>query len=136
MLTENPKRIHERYIARFRQPLDAALKALVAPSASQTSPLMESVKAVCVAAFGTLPHDATARLMIASDMIQYSRILNHYKQRDFEAFAKTPATTRSCPTAIARRSMSCISCAPRTCRCRIAGTSCFGNASSTVRMPC
>jgi len=89
-LTENPKRIHDHYIARFRQPLDAALKALVAPSVSQTSPLMESVKAVCVAAFGMLPHDAAARMTIASDMIQYSRILNHYKQRDFEAFSKTP----------------------------------------------
>lgn len=89
--TENPKRIHDRYIARFRQPLDDALKLLMAPAPtpSQSSPIMESVKAVCVAAFGSMPRDTVARLTVASDMIQYSRVLDHYKQRDFEVFAKS-----------------------------------------------
>ncbi len=88
--TENPKRIHDRYVARFRQPLDEALKALMVPSAARSSPIMESVKAVCVAAFGGLPRDTTARLTIASDMIQFSNLLDHYKQRDFNMFSKTP----------------------------------------------
>ena len=88
--TENPKRIHDRYIARFRQPLDGALKLLMTPSPSQNSPIMESVKAVCVAAFGSLPRDVSAKLTVASDMIQFSRLLDHYKQRDFDTFLKTP----------------------------------------------
>jgi hypothetical protein len=90
--TENPKRIHDRYIARFRQPVDEALKLLVAPTStpSQTSPIMESVKAVCVAAFGFMPRGTPVRMTVASDMIQYSRVLDHYKQRDFETFAKSP----------------------------------------------
>lgn len=91
MFNENPKRIHERYLARFRQPIDEALQLLMTPSPSQNSPIMESIKAVCVAAFGGVPHDIPARLTVASDMIQYSRILDHYKQRDFGVFAKSPA---------------------------------------------
>jgi hypothetical protein len=91
MWTENPRRIHDRYVAKFRQPVDEALKLLMTPSPSQNSPIMESIKAVCVAAFGSIPRDTPVRLTIASDMIQYSRLLDHYKQRDFDAFAKTPA---------------------------------------------
>ena len=91
MWTENPKRVHDRYIARFRQPVDEALKLLAAPAPtpSQSSPIMESIKAVCVAAFGSIPRDTPAKLTVASDMIQYSRLLDHYKQRDFESFAKS-----------------------------------------------
>jgi hypothetical protein len=89
--TENPKRIHDRYVARFRHPLDQALKSLTEPSPTKTSPIMESVKAVCVAAFGGLPSGTPVRLTIASDMIQYSPVLDHYKQRDFETFSRTPA---------------------------------------------
>jgi len=91
MFTENPKRIHDRYVARFRQPVDEALKLLMMPSPSQNSPIMESIKAVCVAAFGSISHDISARLTVASDMIQYSRILDHYKQRDFGIFTKSSA---------------------------------------------
>ena len=91
MWTENPKRIHDLYVAKFRQPLDEALRLLMTPSPSQNSPIMESIKAVCVASFGGIPRDTPARLTIASDMIQYSKILDHYKQRDFDVFAKTPA---------------------------------------------
>jgi hypothetical protein len=87
---ENPKRIHDRYVARFRQPLDDALKALLMPSPTKTSPIMESIKAVCVAAFGALPRETSGRLTIASDMIQFSNVLNHYKQRDFDVFSKSP----------------------------------------------
>ncbi len=50
---------------------------------------MQSIKAVCVAAFGELPHGTPVRLTIASDMIEYSSLLDHYKQRDFEAFSRT-----------------------------------------------
>lgn len=89
--TENPKRIHDRYVARFREPLDEALKALMVPSTANSSPIMESVKAVCVAAFGALPRDTPVRLTIASDMIQFSSLLDHYKQRDFDTFSKTPS---------------------------------------------
>jgi hypothetical protein len=91
MLSENPARIRERYINKFKKPLEDALTPMMAPATSPSSPIMESVKAVCVAAFGTLPQGTPAQMTIASDMIQFSPLLDHYRQRDFDKFASTPA---------------------------------------------
>lgn len=90
-LYENSAKLHENYVARFKKPLEAALAPVMAPATESASPIMESVKAVCVSAFGELKGDAPARLTIASDMIQFSPLLNHYKERDFEKFKATPA---------------------------------------------
>jgi hypothetical protein len=92
MLNENPVKIRERYISKFKKPLEDALAPIMAPATSPTSPIMESVKAVCVAAFGTLPQGAPAQMTIASDMIQFSPLLDHYRQRDYETFASTAAS--------------------------------------------
>ena len=91
MLYENATRIHEHYVEYFRQPLDTEINKLMEPSTTETSPIMESIKAVCVAAFGNLPTGTPVHLTIASDMIQYSSLMDHYKQRDFDAFSHTPA---------------------------------------------
>ncbi len=88
---ENPERIHQRFVAKFKAPLDQALSELIAPSAEKSSPIMESVKAACVSAFGSLARGTPARMTIASDMVQNSPLLDHYKQRDFDAFSRTPA---------------------------------------------
>jgi hypothetical protein len=90
ILYENPEHIRKGYVARFQQPLDDALTQLTQLSSSNVSPIMESIKAVCIAAFGSLPPGVPTKLTIASDMIQYSSLLDHYKQRDFEAFSHTP----------------------------------------------
>jgi hypothetical protein len=90
-LYENRARIPERYAARFKKPLDDALASMMVPVTAQSSPIMESVKAVCIAAFGEMEKSAPARLTVASDMIQFSPLLNHYKRRDFDEFAATPA---------------------------------------------
>jgi len=90
MFYENPKKVHERYIERFRTPLDVTLKALTTATESDISPIMESIKAVCVSAFGTMPKDTPARLLVVSDMIQNSKVLNQYKQRDFDIFVRSP----------------------------------------------
>ena len=90
-LDSNPRKLRENYERRFKQPLDEALAAMAEPSSTNSSPIMESVKAACVAAFGNLPEKASASLTVVSDMIQYSPILDHYKKRDFDAFATTPA---------------------------------------------
>jgi hypothetical protein len=90
-LYENPAHIRETYRMRFQKPLDEALSAMLLPATSKSSPIMESVKAVCVAAFGELPKGSAAHLTIASDMIQHSPLLDHYRNRDFDTFAQTPA---------------------------------------------
>jgi len=87
MFYENPSKVRERYIERFRRPLDQTLKALTTATNSDISPIMESIKAACVAAFGAMPKETPARLLIVSDMIQNSKVLNQYKQRDFDTFA-------------------------------------------------
>jgi hypothetical protein len=91
MWTETHTHIHDRYVTRFQQPLEQALSELTQPSSSDNSPIMESIKAVCVAAFGSLRSGIPTKLTIASDMIQYSKLLDHYKQRDFELFSHTSA---------------------------------------------
>ena len=89
-LYENNARMATTYRDRFRKPLDDALAAMMQPASSKTSPIMESVKAVCVAAFGGLPKEAPASLTVASDMIQYSPLLDNYRNKDFDDFALTP----------------------------------------------
>jgi hypothetical protein len=64
-MTENPARIREHYIDGFKKPLEDALAPMMAPAASPSSPIMESVKAVCVAAFGNLANGAIAQMTIA-----------------------------------------------------------------------
>lgn len=90
-LTENPRKLRENYERKFKQPLDAALAAMAEPSNAKTSPIMESIKAVCVSAFGGVPERVPADITIVSDMIQYSTLLNHYRKRDFVEFAASPA---------------------------------------------
>jgi hypothetical protein len=90
-LYENSARIRDRYINGFKKPLEDALAPMMAPVTSPSSPIMESVKAMCVAAFGNLPKGAPAQMTIASDMIQFSPLLDQYRQRDFKKFESTSA---------------------------------------------
>jgi hypothetical protein len=89
-LYQNPRLIRERYERDFKARLDAAVAALLAPSTRQTSPIMESLKAVCVDAFGAAPAGVPLRLTIVSDMLQHSQVASHYRERDFEALLRSP----------------------------------------------
>jgi hypothetical protein len=88
--TENPERLRRIFVNRFVEPVQAALKRLETPQEAPNSPIMESIKAVCIGAFGGLPRSARARLTIASDMIENSSVLNQYKPYDIEAFMRNP----------------------------------------------
>lgn len=78
-LTQNPAHIHAAYVARFVEPIQQALAGLTVPSETPDSPIMESIKAVCVAAFGGLAHGTPASLTVVSDMIQNSPVLDQYR---------------------------------------------------------
>ncbi|MCL6607965.1 MAG: hypothetical protein K6T74_07710 [Geminicoccaceae bacterium] len=54
----------------------------------KTSPIMESIKAVCIDAFGGVPQGVPLRLVVVSDFLQHSSIADHYRERDFEALFK------------------------------------------------
>ncbi|MGR3717020.1 MAG: hypothetical protein ACU0B1_09770 [Thermohalobaculum sp.] len=90
-LTENVKKLRQNYQKRFKVPLDNAFATLARPSQERLSPIMESIKAVCVGAFGDIPPSVPTQLTVVSDMIQYSPLLSHYKTKDFELFSASSA---------------------------------------------
>lgn len=87
-LYQNPKRMRERYSEQFRKRLDAVRDALLQPSPRQSSPIMESIKAVCIDAFGAAPPQIPLRLVVASDFLQHSPVASHYRDKQFDAFFK------------------------------------------------
>jgi len=64
---QNPRRIRERYDASFRAPVEATLTSLLETSRRNVSPIIESIKAVCVGAFGSLPQGRPTRVTVISD---------------------------------------------------------------------
>jgi hypothetical protein len=89
-LYQNPKQIRVRYQEKFRGRLDAEAAALLRATTRTTSPVMESIKAVCIDAFGSAPRGVPLRLVVVSDFLQHSPIADHYRERDFETIFKDP----------------------------------------------
>ena len=87
-LYQNPKKIRVRYEEKFKARLDAEAAALLRATTRKTSPIMESIKAVCIDAFGGVPQGVPLRLVVVSDFLQHSPITSHYRERDFEALLK------------------------------------------------
>jgi hypothetical protein len=89
-LTENPERLRRAFAQRFLNPLESAVNEFSQPTETPDSPIMESVKAVCVTAFGGLNSKVRTQLSIASDMIENSPVLNQYRPYDVESFFRSP----------------------------------------------
>lgn len=89
-LYQNPRRWRERYELEFRQRIDTVLDRLILPSTRQTSPIAESLKALCIDAFGRAPERVPLKLTIISDMIQHSPVASHYRDRDYRALVRSP----------------------------------------------
>lgn len=83
---QNPDNIRRRFDEAFRRPIEDAIDALLSPSRSDSSPIMESIKTACVGSFGSLSPSIPARLTIVSDMLQNSPMMNHFRDRDFAQF--------------------------------------------------
>ncbi len=84
-LYQNPKRMRERYEEQFAKRLDTVREALLRPSPRKSSPIMESIKAVCIDAFGAAPAGVPLRLLVVSDFLQHSPVASHYREKNFEA---------------------------------------------------
>lgn len=87
--TGNPRLMEKRWHAKFMDPLDNSLKTALSDSAiTKQSPIMEEIQQVSVQAFfETSAKTTTKRLVIVSDMLQNSTILNQYRQPEpFEQF--------------------------------------------------
>lgn len=89
-LYQNPGRMHQKYEDAFRKPVEVALASLMVPSSTTMSPIMESIKAVCVQSFGGIAQGVPVGLTIASDMVQNSPALDQYRPYSFDKFAKGP----------------------------------------------
>jgi hypothetical protein len=87
-LYQNPKKIRARYEDGFKARFEAVRGALLEPARRQSSPVMESIKAVCIDAFGKAPAGVPLRLVVVSDLLQHSPITSHYRERNFEAVFK------------------------------------------------
>lgn len=89
-LYQNPKKMRARYEEQFAGRLAAVRAALLTPARRQSSPIMESIKAVCIDASGAAPPDVPLRLVVVSDFLQHSPITSHYRERNFERFLEAP----------------------------------------------
>jgi hypothetical protein len=80
-LTGNPKKIEKRWKDEFKGPALRSIDGMLDVSARDESPLLESIQSVSLTSFrdSTVSDSADRRMVIASDMIEYSKGLNMYK---------------------------------------------------------
>jgi hypothetical protein len=86
----NPRLVEKRWREAFSERMDAVLSRVLARSESSSSPIMESIQATAVTAFGRSSRPTARRLVVVSDMIQHTVALSQYKTlSSFQDFEKT-----------------------------------------------
>jgi hypothetical protein len=80
-LTGNPKRLEKRWRDDFNTPAWRSIDALLDGATRDESPLLESIQSISLTAFRdpAVSDSADRRLVVASDMIEFSKGLNMYK---------------------------------------------------------
>lgn len=93
-LVANPAAVRRRWTETFQAPLRAALDQGMAPSASESSPIMETIQRIAVERFdGRSVEDVDKRLVVVSDMIEHGPAYSQYREGvSFAAFSKSPAS--------------------------------------------
>jgi hypothetical protein len=91
-LYQNPERVQRRFEERFAAVLERTIDRLLQAQTRQSSPILESIKAAAVTAYGNVsPGAIPLRLTIISDMVQHSAANSHFKgQMDFGELARAP----------------------------------------------
>jgi hypothetical protein len=89
-LYQNPRMIREQFERNFKARMDETINKLLEASTRENSPIMESLKAVCIDAFGPIAAGVSPRLTIVSDLTQHSATASHYRDRDYEALLRSP----------------------------------------------
>ncbi|WP_026871187.1 hypothetical protein [Inquilinus limosus] len=92
-LTSNPALVEKRWREAFDTPLQDLLGSLVSEGQGTSSPIMETIQSVAVVEFGDPDKkDLPKRLVLVSDMLQYSQKFSQYNGlKTFSEFVKTDA---------------------------------------------
>lgn len=92
-LYQNPQMIQRQFEEKFVKVLNQTLDNLLKLSTSDSSPILESIRAVGVAAFGKVePGAMPLTLTIVSDFVQHSAANSHFRgETSFADLAKRPA---------------------------------------------
>lgn len=92
-LYENPDMIRRQFEERFVKVLRTSLDELLGKSTSQSSPVLESIRAAAVASFGTVDAGSIPlELTVVSDFVQNSGANSHFRgETNFETLSGKPA---------------------------------------------
>jgi len=80
-LTGNPQLLHERWEKQFDAPLRNMLEAMEQGGGSKTSAIFEAIQSVSLQSFQSpkLKPDTPRKLIVISDLIQFTKTLDFYK---------------------------------------------------------
>jgi hypothetical protein len=94
--TANPEAARRRWLADFREPIDAIIARGVPVADAETSPIMATVQGIAVEYFrGRNNPEAPNRLVIVSDMLENTPDYSQYREPlDYPAFAGSPAARK------------------------------------------
>lgn len=91
-LYQNPQMIQRQFEEKFLKPLEASLQQLLVSSTTDSSPILESIRAASVSSFGTVePGTVPLRLTIISDLVQHTPLHSHFRgEPNFADLVKRP----------------------------------------------
>ncbi len=78
-LYENEELINKLWNENFSNPLNMALEQATLKASYASSPILESIQSVAGASFGVVHENTPKKLVIVSDMLQNSEMINFYK---------------------------------------------------------
>lgn len=92
-LYQNPQMIQRQFEEKFVKVLNHNLDALLKTGTAESSPILESIRAVAVSAFGAVEAGAIPlSLTIVSDLVQHSAANSHFRgETNFAELSKKPA---------------------------------------------
>lgn len=96
-LTGNPRLLHERWTKQFDAPLRDMLETMEQGGGATTSAIFEAIQSVSLQSFQSpkLAEDTPRKLILVSDLIQFTKTLDFYKNNlDYRTFALTNEARR------------------------------------------
>ncbi len=93
-LTQNVRRVEDRYDRRFLTPLNALFDQMIAASDAKRSPIMEAIQALIGDTPGFVTFDGPKRVIVVSDLLQHSDAMSFYRGEDWQSFTASATAQR------------------------------------------